>query len=168
MKNLTKVMLSVLLVCILCISLISTTVAAADISHSSTEYGGGSATVFYVKTTNTNKATLRYSSTAGRLSRKDGTVPVVGKYGYFEVLVYGKKSNGQWVQISKTNMKNSASSSISMKGYKEYKVRVYSWKTSTIGTYIGGKYNSSAHWVAPYLPTCYFTANSKNISSIRK
>ena len=54
-----------------------------------------------------------------------------------------------------------------MKGYTQYKVRVYAWKTSTIGKTIGGKWNSSAYWSDGYSPVCTFTAGS-NVKSLAK
>ena len=83
-------------------------------------------------------------------------------YGYFEVLVYGRNGSGSWNYISKTNIKNASTTTLSMKGYTEYKVRVYSWNTLTIGSYRGGIYNSSAAgWYSA--PRCTFTAKS-NVS----
>ncbi len=169
MKTVAKKVVSLFLACVVCLTLIPTAFAATTVSkvqHSSTVYGGGAATVFYVNAKNTKTTKVEYYGTAGRLKKKDGSV-CLGKYGYYEVLVYGKQSNGTWKQISKTNLKNDASDTISMKGYKQYKVRVYDWRTSTIGSYIGGSYNSSACWVNPYLPSAYFKAKS-NISSLTK
>lgn len=166
MKNILKTATSILLVCIMCLSLVSTVFAADKITHTSPQYGGGAATVFYVQATkDTKTAKVEYYGTAGRLAKNNGTYGL-GKYGYFEVLIYGKNSKGKWEQISKTNLKEKASKTLSMKGYKEYKVRVYSWKTSTIGSYIGkNNYDSSAYWV--YTPSANFKPGS-NVKKITK
>ena len=171
MKNMTKRLVSLLLVCVLCFSLVPTALAAtvSKVTHASPMYGGGAATVFYVNAKNTSTTKLNYSSTAWCLYDKyrTATSSLGYKRGYFEILVYGKKSNGTWTQISKTNMKNVSSTTLSMKGYTQYKVRVYAWKTSTIGTNIGGKFDSSAYWADGYAPVCTFTAKS-NVKSLTK
>lgn len=172
MKIFAKRIIYLFMVFVLCVSSFSTVFAATNVSkvkHTSPQYGGGAATVFYVNAKNTNTTKLNYSSDSWNLMDKYGTAypSLKWRYGYFEILVYGKKSNGAWTQISKTNMKNKRSATLSMKGYTNYKVRIYAWKTSTIGTYIGGNYNSSAYWSDGMAPTCTFTAKS-NVKSLTK
>ena len=163
MKRTFKSMLSLALVFVILASLVLP-VSAATISkatHTSNTYGKNT-TIFYVKAKSTSTAKLSYSCTQGSFVTKQGSLRSL--YGYYEVLIYGKNSSGGWTQLSKTNVKNSSSTTLSMKGYTEYKVRVYSWNTTTIGSYLGGVYNSvNACWWA--VPTCTFKAQS-NISSM--
>lgn len=163
MKKIFRLVLSLFLVCLVITSLVLPAAAAtiSKATHTSNTYGKN-VTIFYVKSKSTGTTTLNYSCTKGSFVTKQGSLRSLN--GYYEVLVYGKNSSGGWTYLSKTNIKNSASTTLSMKGYTEYKVRVYSWNTTTIGSYLGGVYNSSnaAWWSAP---TCTFTAKS-NVSSL--
>ncbi len=170
MKTFAKRTTAFLMACAMCCSLLMGASAAKTISkatHTTTAYGGGAASVFYVNAKNTKKTQLNYSCDSGAFYGKNGAT--TWKCGYFEVLVYGKNSKGNWVQISKTNMKSVAKTTLSMKGYTQYKVRVYPWKTTTIGKTLGGKWNhSSARWYdVGWYPTCTFTAKS-NVKSLTK
>lgn len=70
-----------------------------------------------------------------------------------------------------TNIKDVTSKTLSMKGYTQYKVQVYAWKASTIGSYMGGVCNSVnagwCDWAGKSLPKCTFKAYS-NVSSLAK
>jgi len=161
MKKFYRSIFSLFLVCFILASF-TLPAAAATITkatHTSNTYGQN-VTIFYVKAKSTGTTKLSYSCTQGAFVTKSGAT--LGLKGYYEVLIYGKNSNGGWTYLSKTNIKNASSTTLSMKGYTEYKVRVYSWNTATIGSYRGGVYNSSnASWLAA--PTCTFKAKS-NVS----
>ena len=175
MKKLCKRVLSILLACAFCVSLCISASAATvtEVKHNSTKYGGGAATVFYVNANNKNTTKLSYSCDKWALVEKNGYCvgfPSQGKAGYFEVLMWGRNSTSESWQPLKThkiNMKGTTFSTISLSGYTQYKVRVYAWKTSTIGTYLGGKWDSSAYWSDGYAPTCKFKAKS-NVKSLAK
>jgi len=170
MKKFTAILLSV----IMCLSLTFSVSAAtvSKVTHKSPQYGGGNATVFYVNAKNTKSTSISYSSNTCALVEKNGAIagyPSHGwKPGYFEIQIWGRNKTGAaWNYISKTNIK-STSGSLSMKGYTQYKVRVYAWKTSTIGKTLGGRWDSSAYWwESSYAPTCTFKAKS-NVSHLAK
>ena len=172
MKSMAKKVVAVLMASVICLSM-CLSVSAATISkaqHKSPQYGGGAATVFYVNAKNKNTTSINYSSDAWNLYDKYRTArsSLQWRYAYTEVQIWGRNNTSEgWKYISKTNVKNKRTQTLSMKGYTQYKVRVYSWKTSTIGTYIGGDYNSSAYWSDGMTPTCTFTAKS-NVKSLAK
>ena len=166
MKKILKSTLSLALVCMILASLVLPAYAATitKATHTSSTYGQN-VTVFYVNAKNKNTTKVNYSCTQGSFQTNKGSLKFL--YGYYEVLIYGRNSTSEsWTQISKTNIKNVSSTTLSMKGYTQYKVRVYSWNTITIGNYRGGEYkSSSASWWTT--PTCTFTAKS-NVSSLAK
>lgn len=168
-----KRIISVIMLIVMCLSL-TLSVSAATISkatHKSPQYGGGSATVFYVNAKNKNTTKLNYSSTSWGLVEKNGVVQGASakwQPGYFEIQIWGRNKTGDaWNYIKKENKATKLATTISMKGYTQYKVRVYAWKTSTIGKTIGGKWDSSAYWSDGYAPECTFTAGS-NVKSLAK
>ncbi|MBQ2940693.1 MAG: hypothetical protein IJD97_00505 [Clostridia bacterium] len=123
-----------------------------DVSHESNEKGGN-VTVFYVNAKNKLTTKLQYTSLRAYLADKDTTET---KASYVEVLIYGRNSTSEsWTQISKKNIKGKAVDTLKMSGYTQYKVRVYSWKTATIGKTLGSKWDSSTSWLY-YGPTCTF------------
>lgn len=135
-----------------------------EISGKSSRLGGVS-TTFYVQTANKKKHSVTMKMTKGKLRSEDALscgITGVGKniYDYYEVLVFGKKSNGEYVQISKANVKNKSSYKISFEGYTNYKIKIWSWKTATINRV--GKYYVhpldkniiySAEWMNNQIPT---------------
>ena len=175
MKTLFNRVTSIVMVCVFCVLLCLPASAGtvSEVKHKSTKYGGGSATVFYVNAVNKNTTKLRYTCDKWALVEKDGSsvgFPSQGKAGYFEVLMWGRNSTSENWKVLKThkvNMKGVTSATLSMSGYTQYKVRVYTWKTSTLGSYLGGKWNSSAYWSDGYAPTCTFRAQS-NVRSLAK
>lgn len=172
-----KKFLSMVMAIVMCLSmaLSASAVTVSKVTHKSPQYGGGSATVFYVNANNKNTTQLKYSSNTCALVEKNNTVagfPSQGwKGGYFEVLIWGRNSTSEsWKELKthKVNMKGVTSATLSMSGYTQYKVRVYAWKTSTIGKTLGGRWDSSAYWwESSYAPTCTFTAKS-NVKSLAK
>lgn len=173
MKITLKKILSVIFaVCIvftsLCISISAKTVDS--VKHKSPQYGGGSATVFYVNANNKNTTKISCICSRGSLVDKNGCEEKIstGHRGYFEVLMWGRNNTSEsWTKLDnhKVNIKNVTSATLSLKGYTQYKVRVYAWKTSTIGEYIGGKWDSSAYWFPMTNPTITFSAKS-NVKSL--
>lgn len=163
-----KKLLSVFLAAITLVSCFAFSASAKnvckEISGKSATYGGVS-TTFYVNTKDKKKHSVTMKMTKGKLRSDDSFLcgfTGVGKdiYDYYEVLVFGKKSNGTYVQISKANVKNKSSYKISFEGYTDYKIKIWSWKTATINSV--GKYyvhplkNSviySAEWMNGKLPT---------------
>ena len=105
----------------------------------SSDADGAVNTIFYATTTNTKKHTIKMTMTKGKFVRDDYVLSFSGKdiYDYYEILIYGKNSSGKYVQIDKINVKNKSSYNIPLKGYTDYKIKVYSWKTSTINSYEG-------------------------------
>ena len=161
MKKTIRRALSLMLVCLLVASLITSALAASRISHTS-NVNGKNVTVFYVNASNKNTTKLNYSCTTGAFNTDYGAVNAEG---FYEILIYGRNSSGAgWNYISKTNLKDVSSSTLSMRGYTQYKVRVYSWATSTIASYTGRKC-SAPMWYWGAQPTCSFTARS-NVRSL--
>lgn len=162
------------MVCVLFVSLcLSISAATVDkVEHQSTQYGGN-ATVFYVNANDKKTTKISYSCSKWSLVEKDGSRvgwPSQGKAGYSEILMWGRNStNESWKKLNphKKNLKNVTYTTLSMSGYTQYKVRVYSWKTSTIGTYLGGDWDSSAYWSEGCAPQCTFRAYS-NVKSLAK
>ena len=164
MRTKIKRVLSVLLVLLTFVSIIPITSAVTVSSASLTTM------TFYVNAKNKNTTKISYSCTRGKFATNTGGIG--NKYGYFEVQIWGRNSTSQsWTYLSKTNLKNASSSTLSMKGYTQYKVRVYAWNTATIGSYIGGIYNSvNASWItwlSGGAPTCTFKAKS-NVSHLAR
>ncbi len=164
MNKKIKNVISMLLV-LISILVISPVASAATTSRASltSNVTGKNTTTFYVNAKSKSTTKLAYSCTAGSFVTKTGGLK--NRYGYFEVQIWGRNSTSEgWTYLSKTNIKNVSSTTLSMKGYTQYKVRVYAWNTVTIGSYIGGIYNSSnASWYTE--PTCTFTAKS-NVKSL--
>ncbi len=98
-----------------------------------TDSNGGVNTVFYVTTKNTKERYVKMKMTKGVMTDQFGAFPKK-IYDYYEVIVYGKQSNGAYKQISKMNIKNQDDKRIYFEGYTEYKIKVYSWKTDTINS----------------------------------
>ena len=172
MKKFAKLAVTLLLVCVTIFSMIVPAMAAtvSKVSYSTTWNGGNKATVFYVNANNKNTTKLKYSCTTGLFYTRAGTLQE--REGYFEVLIWGRNSTSQgWTYLSKTNIKDVSSTKVSMKGYTQYKVQVYAWKTTTIGKTIGGICNHSGAGWCDYsykdLPKCTFTAYS-NVKTLAK
>lgn len=107
------------------------------------DYNGGVSTTFYVKTTNKKKHYVKMDMNKGQLVSDTALscgFTFGGKkiYDYYEVLVFGKKADGSYVQISKANVKDKSSYKISFSGYTDYKIKIWSWRTNTINN--SGKY----------------------------
>ena len=172
MKKIAKIVMSMLMVCMVLFSLAAPVSAATvkTVSYSTTNKGGNKATVFYVNAKNTKTTKIKYTCTTGHFITKQGTLR--DHEGYFEVKIWGRnKTTESWNYISKTNIKDVTSKTLSMKGYTQYKVQVYAWKASTIGSYMGGICNSVnagwCDWAGKSLPKCTFKAYS-NVSSLAK
>lgn len=104
-----------------------------------TDYDGGVNTVFYVTAKDTKKHYVKMEMTKGCLVGKDNfadwTILWWGQeriYDYYEILVYGRQSNGSYKQISKANVRDESSYKIYFSGYTDYKIKVYSWRAQTI------------------------------------
>ena len=159
---------SIITALFICISLIVSASAAtvSSVSHSSTQKGGNTATTFYVNANNKNTTKLNYNCKYGVFNSGDSVGYSESIRGYFEVKIWGRNStSAAWNYISKTNYKNISYTTVSMKGYTQYKVSVYAWKTPTISQNRYGKSYSNARWT--HLPTCTFTKNS-NVKSLAK
>lgn len=161
MKKAFKSVLSFVLVCLIVASLATPASAATTAQkHTSNTYGKN-VTSFYVTATSASKTvTLKYTNTSGNFNTSSGLYALRG---YYEILIYGVSGSSKTL-ISKTNIKGTSSGTLSMTGYAKYWVRVYSWNTTTIGSYRGGIWNyAGACWCGS--PTCTFTAKS-NVSSM--
>lgn len=172
MKRMTKRIISFVLVCIVCLSLSIPAFAAtvSKVTYSTTNAGGNKATVFYVNANNKNTTKIKYTCTTGHLIDNKGFIQE--HEGYFEIKIWGRNSTSEsWTYISKTNVKDVTSKTISMKGYTQYKVQVYAWKATTICNYLGGRFQNATggwcDWAGKTLPTCTFTAYS-NVKSLAK
>lgn len=172
MKKLSKIIMSLMMVCVVLFSMAAPVSAAtvSKVTYSTTNKGGNKATVFYVNAKNKNTTKIKYTCTTGHFITKQGTLRE--HEGYFEVLIWGRNSTSEsWKSLSKTNIKDVTSQTLSMKGYTQYKVQVYAWKASTIGSYMGGICNSVnagwCDWAGKALPKCTFTASS-NVKSLAK
>ena len=165
MRNTLKRTLAIALVLLIVVSMIPSALAAtvSSVSHT-TDVQGKNVTIFYVNAKNKNTTKLNYSCTKGAFNTNYGSI---NGRGFFEILVYGRNSTSAgWNYISKTNMKDVASTTLSMSGYTQYKVRIYSWDTRTIASYTG-RNSSAPMWVYWCQPTCTFTARS-NVKSLAK
>ena len=150
------------LVCLLIFSMLPLASAAtvSSVKHTSNVYGQN-VTIFYVNANNKNTTKVSVSCARGAFSTNIGAV---NSYGFYEVLIYGRNSTGaSWNYISKTNLKDVSSATLSMKGYTQYKVRVYSWNTATVANY--APRSSSPQWYWGAQPSCTFRAKS-NVRSL--
>ena len=164
MKKALRSLLALVLVFVVILSM-SPSVSAANcktkkyLKHATY---GAIKTVVYVTSKDTKTATLNYKSSHGALTKSDGWLG--RQCDYVEVRVFGKSGNS-WKEISKKNIKGITSDTISMKGYKEYKVEFWVWNVRTTGSHIGGKYNwSDIYWAA--YPETYVYAKTNNITKI--
>lgn len=121
---------------------------------------------FYVNTTNKKTAKLTFYDYGGKFVLKDGTLKSLN--GYWEIEIDGRNSTSEtWKDVKKYNIKNKGSDTIEMKGYTQYRIKVYAWKTTTIGSYRGGSYNhSGACWSDLWAPKCTIKAKSSNIDKL--
>ncbi len=172
MKKFSKIAMSLVMVVMVLFSLAAPASAAtvSKVTYSTTNKGGNKATVFYVNAKNKKTTKIKYTCTTGHFITKSGGIQ--NHEGYFEVLIWGRNSTSEsWKSLSKTNIKDVTSQTLSMKGYTQYKVQVYAWKASTIGSYMGGICNSVnagwCDWAGKSLPKCTFTASS-NVKSLAK
>ncbi len=172
MKKLTKLTLSFLMVFVVLFSIVVPASAAtgSPVTYSTSNYGGDKAITFYVNAKSKSTTKIRYTCTTGHFITNMGSFRE--HEGYFTVEISGRNSNKEsWTNVKKVNIKNVTSKTLPMKGYTQYKIRVWSWKTSTIGANIGGVCNSInaswCDWAGKKLPTCTFTAYS-NVKSITK
>ena len=177
MKSFTKVF-SIIMTCILCAFLCVTASAKTvkEATHQTTKYGGN-ASVFYVNAEDKGTTTLSYSCSSHPLTKQNGTANEKlneSFAGYFEVLMWGRnKTSETWkpLKTHKINIKGAQFATLKLKGYTQYKVRVYSWKTSTIGNYIGGAWGNRSYWQLGnmFAPKCKFYPKSycnNNVVSI--
>lgn len=150
------------------ISCLTFSASAANVCkeiNGKTDYNGGVSTTFYVKAKDKKKHYVKMDMTKGKFRSDEDiacgfTFVYKNIYDYYEVKVYGKKADGSYTQISKTNVKNKGSYKIEFKGYKDYKITVYSWKTATINK-SGGYYKhpltkellGGCEWASNGIPT---------------
>ena len=93
---------------------------------------GGTSDTFYVNAKDKKEYGIAMSMKKGTFCSSDKSKENKTIYGFYEIKVFGKQSDGSYKQISKNNVKNLASYTIKLKGYKTYKVQIYNWKTDTI------------------------------------
>lgn len=161
-KKLTAVFAAIITL-ISCFTFSASAKNVCDEIRGKTDYNGGVSTTFYVKTKNKKKHYVKMDMEKGKFTSDDYCLLVTqykNIYDYYEVLVFGKKSDGAYTQISKNNVKNKGSYKIEFKGYTEYKIKIYSWRTSTInqvGKYwkhpISKEVTNNAEWVSGHIPT---------------
>ncbi len=133
MKKITKLTTSLLMVFAVLFSIVVPASAAtvSKATHRSSQYGG-SVSVFYVNAKNKNTTKLNYTCTTGHFIDNKGSIQ--DHEGYFEIKIYGRNRTGEsWKEIKKVNIKDVSSTTLSMKGYTQYKVRVYDWSSKTFG-----------------------------------
>ena len=121
---------------------------------------------FYVNTTDKKTAKLSFSDCGGYFMLANGSSKIIR--GYWEIEIDGRNSTSEsWKDVKKYNIKNKSTDTIEMKGYTQYRIKVYAWKTTTIGSYRGGSYNhSGARWADLGAPKCTIKAKSSNIKNL--
>lgn len=168
MKKGLKRIFSVFLIAVLLLSCVpSASAYTVDSASLESDECGGNKTVFYVNTKNTKTAKIEYTCAAGGLLRNNGRLS--WRYGYWEIKIWGRNSTSEsWTYLSKTNIKHDYDGKISMKGYTQYRVQIYAWKTPTIGRTLGGSYNwSDVCWYGSS-PKITFEGYSSNISHLAR
>ena len=120
---------------------------------------------FLVNASSTGTAKIKYDC-GSKVKFSDGN-KAINTYGYYEIRVWGNTGSG-WKELTayKKNLMNSQNGTIEMKDYKQYKVRVYSWKTETIANTVGGFSSPSKagwHYMDIYrsYPTIKLTASTR-------
>lgn len=162
MKKTLQRIMTLTLVCFLIVSMfpIASAATVSSVKHTSNVYGKN-VSIFYVNARNKNTTKVSVSCAKGAFSTNSGAI---NSYGFYEVLIYGRNSTSAgWNYISKTNIKDVSSTTLSMKGYTQYKVRIYSWATTTIANY--APRSSSPQWYWGSQPSCTFRAKS-NVKSL--
>lgn len=157
-KRITRIGAIFLLVIFL-VSSMATMAMAAKVDKTkitSNDYGKNTM-IFYANTSKKTNNVQVKATNGSALLVKSNQSSTGAKRGYWEVLIYGRNSTSDsWTYIKKVNITGSSTATLSMKGYTQYKIRVYAWNTATIGKYIGGSYSSNAYWLGG--PSCTFTA----------
>ncbi len=161
-KRLTAVMMVVITI-ISCFTFSASAKNVCNEIGGKTDYNGAVSTTFYVQTKNKKEHYVKMDMTKGKFKSDDYCLLVTqykNIYDYYEILVFGKKADGSYTQISKNNVKNKGSYKIKFSGYTDYKIKVYSWKTATInqnGKFwvhpITKKATTNAEWVSGHIPT---------------
>lgn len=171
MKTITRRIFSLLLILVMLLPM-TLSVSAATITSKSTSQvalkttskTGYQSSSFIVNSGSRIFATkLKYTCTKANFS--DNKTTKANIYGYYEIRVWGN-DDGNWVELTKykTNIKNDASGTISMRGYKQYKVQVYSWKTSMIASNRGYSNPAGYMWqnvLGQTYPTITFKLGSQ-------
>ena len=121
---------------------------------------------FYVNTENKKTAKLSFSDRAGLFVLKSGATK--GIHGYWEIEIDGRNSTSEsWKDVKKYNIKNKSTDTIEMKGYTQYRIKVYAWRTTTIGSHRGGSCDhAGARWADLSVPKCTIKAKSSNIINL--
>ena len=141
MSKIRKIISCVLVVATLlpCFALVAGAKNVCKEISGKTDVDGGVNTIFYVTTSNTKEHYVKMKMTKGLLMGEDNLIgqPVLwwGQqriHDFYEILVYGKKKNGEYTQISKANVRDKSSYTIKFSGYTDYKIKIYSWKAQTI------------------------------------
>lgn len=139
MKTIKKAIAYILIAAALlpCFSLMAAAKNVCNEVSGQTDEDGGVNTVFYVTASDTDEHYVKMKMTKGRLNGEENLIAVwcFGQeyiYDYYEIIVYGREKNGIYKQISKTNVKDESSYKIWLEGYKDYKIKIYSWKAQTI------------------------------------
>lgn len=171
MKTITRRIFSLLLILVMLLPMTLSVSAATITSKSSTKVelettnkaGTGSDTFIVNSGSKIFATKLKYTCTKASFS--DNVNKQESIYGYYEIRVWGN-DDGRWVELTdyKKNIKNSATGSVSMRGYKQYKVQVYSWKTSTIASNRGYSNPTRYKWqntLGQTYPTITFTLGSQ-------
>lgn len=171
MKTITRRIFSLLLILVMLLPMTLSVSAATITSKSASQValktsnkaGTGSSTFIVNSGSKIFATKLKYTCTKANFS--DNKTKQVGIYGYYEIRVWGN-DNGKWVELTKykTNIKDDYSGTISMKGYKQYKVQVYSWKTATIASNRGYSNPSNYKWqnvLGQTYPKITFTLGSQ-------
>ena len=135
MKTFKKV-ISIIITVITVFSCVSTVSFAGN----STVYGIGTKygqdnDYFVVSCKDKNSHTLNFKCDEKGTLTSSSAINPVSLYGYYEILVYGKQSNGKFKLIdgTKQNIKGVSSAKIKLPGgYKVYQVKVWHWNTKTI------------------------------------
>ncbi len=161
-KRLTAVFTAIITL-ISCFTFSASAKNVCDEISGKSDWDGGVSTTFYLKTKNKKNHYIKMDMTKGELYSPDNcliTLQNKNIYDYYEVLVFGKNTNGTYTQLSKNNVKNKSSYKIEFKGYTDYKIKIYSWKTSTINrvdkhckVLFSSKPAEDAQWYNGHVPT---------------
>jgi len=124
---------------------------------------------FYANTKDKKTAKLSFTNGAGLFVTKTGALK--GLNGYWEIEIDGRNSTSEsWKDYKTFNIKGKATDTIELKGYTQYRIKVYAWKTTTIGSNKGGACNhANARWVDMNTPMCIIKpkSNIKNLATLK-